>query len=109
MRLSSLVSGPCDWPVYPRLRGTMQGSECARNSEPRWAARLVSFGCRRTGPSQTPASLTASSRWRRKAADWQEIAGLATTASPHHWAATAPDLEMVLTKVVSYLTEGTTP
>jgi hypothetical protein len=27
-RCSSLV----DWPVYLRLRGTMQGSECARNS-----------------------------------------------------------------------------
>ena len=28
----------------------MQGSECARNSAARVAARLVSFGCRRTGP-----------------------------------------------------------
>ena len=30
VRCSSLV----DWPVYPRLRGTMQGSERARNSRP---------------------------------------------------------------------------
>jgi hypothetical protein len=32
--MSSLVN----WPVYPRLRGTMQGSECARNSAARVAA-----------------------------------------------------------------------
>ena len=46
VRCSSLV----DWPVYPRLKGTMQGSVWARNSAAHVAARLVSFGCRRTGP-----------------------------------------------------------
>ncbi len=48
--------------VYPRLKGTMQGPAWARNSAGRVAARLVSFGCRRTVPptasQQTPATVS---------------------------------------------------
>jgi hypothetical protein len=45
VRCSPLI----DLPIYPRLKGTMQGSERARNSAARAVARLVSFGCRRGG------------------------------------------------------------
>ena len=61
VRCSSLV----DWPDYPRLKGTMQGSECARNSAARVAAAR-SFGCWRTGPPPLP-----SRRRRQSVKPWR--------------------------------------
>ena len=37
----AMFVGFVDWPVYPRSKGTMQGSECARNSAARVAARPI--------------------------------------------------------------------
>ena len=57
VRCSSLV----DWPVYPRLRGTMQGSSVRAIRACGWAARLFWVSANRAARSQTGASLTASS------------------------------------------------